>query len=1572
MDMANALGGAVLELVSDRAEIEMSSVIGDRELLGRFLVGGDEAAFTDLVQRYGRTVWGVCRRILSQEQDAEDAFQAVFLILARQAASIRKGEAVGSWLYGVAYRVAMKARQTAGRRRKYESRAPVVLAEPEPASQAACRELQRLLDEEVRRLAEKHRQPFVLCCLEGMSKAEAALELGWRQGTVSGRLAEARKLLQSRLAKRGVMLSAVLTASALAENAASAAAPPMLIHATAKGLNAYLAGNTATSPLSAAVTNLAEPVLRTMALAKIKVAILLGLLAAVLLGSLGVAGVYLLDNPRAMAVSWDPETFLPPPTPLGTPVDEQIFTLAFSPDGKKIITAGALGGLPGQIKMWNVATAKELFSITRVPGVRGVAFAPDGQSFIAGDFAGATTLRDAKTGGEKAVMKGQAVGVNAVAYSPDGSLLLSAALDRVVKLWDVKLQKARQIFSGHTDNVLSVAYFHHSPLFVSGSKDTTARIWDVNTGNEKFLLRGHASAVEAVAVSPDDRVVATASWDQTIRLWDTSTGQQTGSWKGNDGAVLALAFNPTGDLLASGAGDGIIRLWDIKTQKEIAKFERHNAAVRCLEFSRDGKLLASGSSDKTAKLWDMSGRKLVATLHANWSAGKPVVAIAYAPDGQILAVATQDKTLHTRDAQSGDVINQMSGHSSQVTCLAFAPDGQTIASGGEDKLVKLWDRTTGQLKLTFTGHAGGVRALAFASDGKSIASAGDDKTIVLWDPRTGKEISRFQRHEGAIRALAFAPGKGGLLASGSEDRTVRLWAPGNQTESRTLFSHAGVVRALAFAPDGSDLTSAGEEGVVQLWDLKEKRIRLVLKGHEGPVWGLAYSPAGRTLVSIGGDGTAVVWDPVLGKIRSTLTGHQREITCLAIDPLGNDLITGSSDTSLLRWRGGKVTEVAQLPKEAQPPITVKEMKLPLPAVQARDSYAREFYHSFKDGAGIAPEFVLIGRDAEQKVSFEPGGVRITLPAGINNDGPPTGVGTRFGIHGDFEITAGFQILQMPTPADAGPVGTRFSIMTSMQTQQPSLARVTRAVRGGGDQFISWQSLWNNAIGKKQDQIKADSATANSGRLRLVRTGALLSYFKAEGADENFIILAQFPSTPEAVTRASLVGQTGGPKAHLDVIFTDLRIRADSLPGFVDSVAPSMMVTAESGSLWGAGIIFVVVLFLSVGVIWYFFRRIGQPGAMVASAEEHIGSVVELAEAKGSSTNSENTTFLISFPCSSCGKNLRVKSTLGGRKGKCPHCGEPVVVPQILPAGVSAAGTGGAPSSLKGPLCGLIVLLLAPAISFAQMRDVVNIDFRAGLPKQVPVTLYGPGVTRMANYGDQGLRFSLPEGRAEIDPVGAEVPFRLHGDFEVELGYQMLAIGGPPPPGGAGVNLALFLESPDALKAVISRMRKGPELSHVGLYERAAANGETFGGNRIVTGSDGKEKANNSTFRAKSLAGRLKMVRRGSKVEFWAADGDDSFHRLCEKEIGVADVNSIRLVATTNYRATTLDLVFTDLIVKADDSAAAAPAQASVPEAIQGARSKLLLPMVLAAAAGITISDLVLLWLLQKRSMGRAL
>ncbi|HZT80962.1 MAG TPA: RNA polymerase sigma factor, partial [Gemmataceae bacterium] len=173
----NSLVRHIRQLVGPSAEAGLT----DAELLRRFVGERDETAFALLVERHGRLVRSVCRHLLANEEDVEDAFQATLLVLARKAAGIRKQRSVASWLYGVAYRTALKARTSHARRQKHERRAEVPSPRG-PTSEAALRELQAILDEEVGRLPEKFRAPFVLCCLEGKSKGEASQELGWPEG----------------------------------------------------------------------------------------------------------------------------------------------------------------------------------------------------------------------------------------------------------------------------------------------------------------------------------------------------------------------------------------------------------------------------------------------------------------------------------------------------------------------------------------------------------------------------------------------------------------------------------------------------------------------------------------------------------------------------------------------------------------------------------------------------------------------------------------------------------------------------------------------------------------------------------------------------------------------------------------------------------------------------------------------------------------------------------------------------------------------------------------------------------------------------------------------------------------------------------------------------------------------------------------------------------------------------------------------------------------------------------------------------------------------------------------------
>jgi RNA polymerase sigma factor (sigma-70 family) len=287
--MANAPLGTVVRHIRNLVAARHTPERTDVQLLHAFAQDNDHAAFATLVQRHGPLVQGVCRHVLRHTQDAEDAFQATFLVLARKAAWIRNGEALVSWLHGVAYRMAMNAKRNAARRRQLEGRARTT-PPANPSWEAAWREVQTLLDEEIQRLPERYRAPFLLCCVENQSRAEAARQLGVKEGTVWSRLAEARKRLQARLARRGVTLAAVLGATALARSADAAAVPEALAETTARTATLYAAGQTTPGELvSAEVASLVKGVTPTMFVTKLQIATTL-----LLVGTLIAAGAAVL------------------------------------------------------------------------------------------------------------------------------------------------------------------------------------------------------------------------------------------------------------------------------------------------------------------------------------------------------------------------------------------------------------------------------------------------------------------------------------------------------------------------------------------------------------------------------------------------------------------------------------------------------------------------------------------------------------------------------------------------------------------------------------------------------------------------------------------------------------------------------------------------------------------------------------------------------------------------------------------------------------------------------------------------------------------------------------------------------------------------------------------------------------------------------------------------------------------------------------------------------------------------------------------------------------------------------
>jgi RNA polymerase sigma factor (sigma-70 family) len=462
--MATSQASEVIQHLRRMVLLRDGAGLTDEQLLEDYLSRRDEAALAALVRRHGPMVWGVCRRVLPNYHDAEDAFQATFLVLVRKAASIASRGLLANWLYGVAHQTALNARGMLARRKGRE-RQVAEMPEPAVAEQELWRDLQPLLDDELSRLPDKYRVVIVLCDLEGKTRKEVARQLAVPEGTVAGHLARARVMLARRLAQRGVALSGGALAAVVSQRVASAGVPPAVVSSTIKAASRFAAGPAAAAGVtSAQVAALTQGVLTTMLLTKLKATTAVLVIAGLLVSGLLVAALSgapqsaLAQQPAGKERVQPADKGAPAKTPALLQVrmtfeghGTGIYALAFSPDDKLL----ASGSDDGSIKIWNTTTGKEVKTLAAHQEVVSLVFSPDGKSLASTShsFKGpdktepaAVRLWDVAIWEEKVKLKDNEGTFRRPTFSPDGKVLAASVgwkdgpEDRV-NLWDTQTGK---------------------------------------------------------------------------------------------------------------------------------------------------------------------------------------------------------------------------------------------------------------------------------------------------------------------------------------------------------------------------------------------------------------------------------------------------------------------------------------------------------------------------------------------------------------------------------------------------------------------------------------------------------------------------------------------------------------------------------------------------------------------------------------------------------------------------------------------------------------------------------------------------------------------------------------------------------------------------------------------------------------------------------------------------------------------------------------------------------------------------------------------------------------------------
>jgi RNA polymerase sigma factor (sigma-70 family) len=920
--MAKAALSTVLQQVRQLVETSSLAETSDAALLERFVREGDQASFAVLLQRHGAMVLAVCRGLIRHEQDAEDVFQATFLLLARKAGSVRKRESVGSWLHGVARRLALKARAQGARRQSRERRAATMHQAPsEPG--AAWQEVKAALDEALAHLPEKYRAALILCYLEGKSHEEAARQLGCPLTTLRSRVARGRSLVHKRLTSRGLALSLAGWGSLVVLSGTPAAPPAALLQRTWQAACALGRGETLTAAVSGPVAALVEEGAKMMLLARMKIATALMVTLSLLASGTCLAMQRVLagkpdrDQAPAAAAAVPPAdkgTAEAPrldrygdPLPAGARLrlgtlrfrlGNGIYALALAPDGK---TAVSVGG-HSKTQFWDVPTGKEARCIEgwkQGGGGRAVAYSPDGRLIATVQDHVGLHLWEAATGKHLAQLGLTMTFTRCLGFSPDSTVLAAGGA----------LNKYGRSEETSSDSVLGLWRWDGAKL---------QPLWEAKP-DHGAPIGPRSEGIDSLAFSSDGKHLATGGLNNgLIRIWDVARGKEIHKAKASGTQVGALAYAPTGKGLASGSDDGVVVRWDLATKAK-QWLAKQPGEVRALAFTPDGTTLAVGGGPEYGRSRGKKNEPFFVLLDA--TSGKErrplpiqqdsrVVSAAFSRDGKVL-VAGLGGALGVWDGVTGNERSHFQGHQHWIASAAISQDGRAAVTAGGDGALILWDLTRGTERQRFRGHQADIRAAAFVPGGKLLASAGTDQTVRVCDLATAREVKRFEGSaNGLIYSLVISP-DGKILAAGDySDGSIHIWnrMTGAKLHTLKIGNELGLgVMCLAFSADGQRL-AAGETALnamraspevetrkarIVLWDAATGKKLVEFSAHAYAVDSLAFSPDGTLLASTGWSDKAIgLWD--------VASGHRlAELPCgsggvVAFSPDGKTVAWGNS------------------------------------------------------------------------------------------------------------------------------------------------------------------------------------------------------------------------------------------------------------------------------------------------------------------------------------------------------------------------------------------------------------------------------------------------------------------------------------------------------------------------------------------------------------------------------------------------------------------------------------------------------------------------------------------------------
>jgi len=529
------------------------------------------------------------------------------------------------------------------------------------------------------------------------------------------------------------------------------------------------------------------------------------------------------------------------------------------------------------IRVWNVASEKCHAWFTAKTAFKALAFSPKDPSLLVSirESDRGIQLWDVSEKEPKAHIPTNRDRMNTIVFSPDGKLLASTGPDRVLQFIRLASLQVEASFPTDPDNCQTLAFSPDGRLIAAGAWSGNIRFWDIAFNSEgnveahkRGSLKGHERLVNSICFSRDGSTLASGSEDSTIRLWSVSSRTCIMTLRGHSSGVTSVCFSPNGLMLASGAKDETIRLWNLAQHDCSATLIGHRERIVDLCFSPDGSMLAVCEDCQDPGLIHIVDCTSFHHKSKIETMGRPME-IAFSLDSMHLACLDARKTLCIYDVATGRCLVTVE-NDYFFRSVRFTPDGTRLVVGCDDSTIHVRDAETGELIDELMGHREAIRCISVNRSGRRmlLASASNDFTLRVWDlddpsrtPLCEFEVGTDSEEEVYVEALCLSP-DGSLLAANGEDAALSLYDVVKKKKIHDLKGHevkSSGVKVACFDPQGKLLYSGGGDGTVRVWDVATLTCLAVLKGHTRDVNKIALHPNGRLLAVASGD-YVYFWD----------------------------------------------------------------------------------------------------------------------------------------------------------------------------------------------------------------------------------------------------------------------------------------------------------------------------------------------------------------------------------------------------------------------------------------------------------------------------------------------------------------------------------------------------------------------------------------------------------------------------------------------------------------------------------------------------------------------------------------